>query len=389
MPHATSYWEQTSFLRPADIIIVGAGLTGLQAALELKTREPDCDILVVERAPLPLGASTRNAGFACFGSPTELLADWDTHGRESMLNTVAARFAGIRALEDKFSYRSIDWRNHGGYEILEPGPAAKLVDERLADLNAALKPITGTDTTWRAIPADHQGFAADTKLYVNHFEAQLHPGKLVEHLLEAVNATGIRCLFGGEVVEVGADAGAAFVRTANLGVLTAERILVTVNAFTSRLLPDAFGELIRPVRNQVMISRPLPVQPLRGCYHYHEGYVYFRNVGEDRILIGGGRHLTGAVSETDQFGPNEAVMDYLLKKLNRWLPELRLQREEFPIQWSGILAQGTTKSPIVQFSHERILVAGRLAGMGVALSAALARRAVDALQGNGVGGSKL
>jgi gamma-glutamylputrescine oxidase len=177
------------------------------------------------------------------------------------------------------------------------------------------------------------------------------------------------------------DASEAYVQTATLGKLTANRILVTVNAFTSRLLPKAFGEHIRPVRNQVMISRPLSVQPLRGCYHYHEGYVYFRNVGEDRILIGGGRHRAGDASETDQFGPNEAITAYLLEKLNGWLPELNLSPDDFPVQWSGILAQGSAKTPIVEFTHDRILVAGRLAGMGVALSAALAQRAVQTLVG--------
>ncbi|MTB51475.1 FAD-binding oxidoreductase [Lewinella sp. W8] len=380
MPYATSYWEQTSFLRPADVIIVGAGLTGLQAALELKRREPDCDVLVVERSSLPLGASTRNAGFSCFGSPTELLADWDAHGRESMLETVAARFAGIRALEDNFSGQRIDWENHGGFEVLEPGGAAEEVRARIHDLNAALAPITGVEATWLPIPNDNTGFARETSLYVNHFEAQLHPGKLVERLLDSVQRAGVRCLFGCEVTEVHADDGAAYVQTAAMGAFRTERVLVTVNAFTARLLPEVFGEHIRPVRNQVMISQPLPVQPLRGCYHFHEGYVYFRNVGMDRILIGGGRHLAGATSETDQFGPNEAVVDYLLTKLNAWLPDLHLTSADFPVRWSGILAQGSAKTPIVQFTHERILVAGRLAGMGVALSAALAQRAVDTLQ---------
>ncbi len=69
-----SVWEKESFFAPRDFIIVGSGFTGLWSAYYLKKRYPEKSVLILERGIIPSGASSRNAGFACFGSFTELLA---------------------------------------------------------------------------------------------------------------------------------------------------------------------------------------------------------------------------------------------------------------------------------------------------------------------------
>ena len=61
-----SYWERTSFVNEADVIIIGSGLVGLSAALWLKRQQSRIKITVLDRGFLPSGASTKNAGFACF-----------------------------------------------------------------------------------------------------------------------------------------------------------------------------------------------------------------------------------------------------------------------------------------------------------------------------------
>ena len=69
-----SYWEYRSFLEEADAVVVGGGLVGLTAAIYLRQHRPQARVLVLERDVLPNGASTKNAGFACFGSVSELHA---------------------------------------------------------------------------------------------------------------------------------------------------------------------------------------------------------------------------------------------------------------------------------------------------------------------------
>lgn len=374
MPFRTSYWEHTTFLRPPDVLIVGAGLTGLQSALELKRRQPKLDILVVERAPIPRGASTRNAGFACFGGPTELLADLDAYGVDAVLATVRKRYAGIQALERNFSGQDIDWQKLGGYELVDDPKKKEMVLDRLSSLNTLLEAATGLPATWEIVH-DDTTFAGTPLLLRNPLEAQLHPGKLVSLLLREAQTLGVRFLFGSTVEKVVGQS----VYLSELGILRARQILVTVNAFARKLLPEDFSEDIRPVRNQVLLSRLLPGFSLQGCFHYHEGYVYFRNVGSRRLLIGGARHLAGADSETEQFGHNPVPEAFLLEKLRQWLPGYDWLPEEFLHRWSGIIAQGEGKTPILRYASDNILVAGRLAGMGVALSADLANRAAGIL----------
>jgi len=80
-----SIWEKESFYAPKDVIIVGSGFAGLWCAYYLKKRKPKLSVAIVDRGIIPAGASTRNAGFACFGSLTELLQDAQKNGEEKML----------------------------------------------------------------------------------------------------------------------------------------------------------------------------------------------------------------------------------------------------------------------------------------------------------------
>ena len=69
-----SYWEQKNYL-DYDLVVVGAGIVGLSTAIRYKEKFPQRSVLVMERGVFPTGASIRNAGFACFGSVTEILDD--------------------------------------------------------------------------------------------------------------------------------------------------------------------------------------------------------------------------------------------------------------------------------------------------------------------------
>lgn len=359
------------------MIVIGAGFTGLQAAIQLKRERGQLEVLVVDRAAIPRGASTRNAGFACFGAPTELLADIEAYGEETVSHTVQQRFRGIQQLADRYGRRSIDWYQHGGYEIIDESTTQNRVRDALADLNRLLAPITGHGITWREI--DAKGWPEGTMVLHNPMEGQLHPGKLVQVLLKEAHDLGVGFLMGTEVRQVKENDAGVEITIAGYGSIEARATLVTVNAFARELLPEKLASLICPVRNQVLLSQPgkLPIAP--GCYHYQEGYVYFRNVGLDRLLIGGARHVAQTSAEGTTFGNNPVPVEFLLTKLRQWFPYRQWELEDFPYRWSGIIAQGEGKAPLLEFARPRVLVAGRLAGMGVALSGELARRAAGEL----------
>ena len=70
-----SFWEKELLVEKFDVTILGAGITGISTAISLVEKNPGIRVCVVERSGFSLGASTKNAGFSCFGSPTEILKD--------------------------------------------------------------------------------------------------------------------------------------------------------------------------------------------------------------------------------------------------------------------------------------------------------------------------
>ena len=70
-----SYWEKKEWFNNIDTLIIGSGIVGLCSAIEILKKNPNQNLLILEKGFLPQGASTKNAGFACFGSPTEIFDD--------------------------------------------------------------------------------------------------------------------------------------------------------------------------------------------------------------------------------------------------------------------------------------------------------------------------
>src|SRR5215216_4473390 len=104
-----SIWEKESFFAPQDIIIAGSGFVGLWSAFYLKKKKPNLKITIVDRGIIPTGASTRNAGFACFGSLSELIHDGEAMGTDKMLELAEMRYRGLGRIQKYFSKNKIDF----------------------------------------------------------------------------------------------------------------------------------------------------------------------------------------------------------------------------------------------------------------------------------------
>ena len=104
---------------------------------------------------------------------------------------------------------------------------------------------------------------------------------------------------------------------------------------------------------------------VRGFSAEAEGFYYFRNLG-NRILLGGARNQDFATEETTDFDTTE----FLQNHLEQFLKAVILPYQDFKIamRWSGIMAMGNEKTPIVKQISERQFCAVRLSGMGVALA---------------------
>ena len=142
-----SYWEIKTWLTNIDYTIVGSGIVGLNCALQLKKRFPKSNVLILEKGMLPQGASTKNAGFACFGSLSEIINDLKSHSEDELLELVKKRVNGLKLLRETLGDQSIAYQNLGGYELFLDADA-QLYDTCLENqnkINNLLKPIFKED----------------------------------------------------------------------------------------------------------------------------------------------------------------------------------------------------------------------------------------------------
>lgn len=361
-----SIWEKESFFAHQDVIIVGSGFTGLWSAFYLKKHHPKLRILIVDRGIVPYGASSRNAGFACFGSITELLNDARKMGEEKMLHLVEMRYEGLKRIRKTFNKKDIEFEKFGGYELITPKQyeKEKQLKNDVGWMNILLRKSLKEEKVFKI--ADKKivsfGFANVSHLVENRLEGQLHSGKLLQQLLQKVQSLGVSVLPNIEVKSYEKSNGKVFLQS-NLPVtLTSDQLLICTNAFAKELLPELNVE---PVRGQVLVTTPIKKLSFTGTFHYDEGYYYFRNVG-DRILLGGARNSDFAAEATNEFNTTESIQEIL----ENFLRENIIPGKKFSIdhRWSGIMGMGKDKMPIVKKVKPNIFCAVRLSGMGVALA---------------------
>ncbi|MEM6765841.1 MAG: FAD-dependent oxidoreductase [Bacteroidota bacterium] len=365
MKYTLSYWEKEFSQLERDIIILGGGIVGLQTAVELKRQAPALHILLLDKGQGKFGASTKNAGFACFGSPTELLADIDSVGVSACMETVARRWQGLQKLKESVPLSYIDFQPHGGYEVFlsQESQVYQKVRENLSFLNQEIQQATGLEDSFQLADnrLEEMGFQGISHLLFNPYEGQLNPAKLCHALRRKAEEAGVSIWNGIHIADIQAEVGRVTLTDIAGYTYRAKKVVVATNGFTSSLFPAAD---LHAVRNQVLITDEIQGLPFQGCFHYHEGYVYFRNVGK-RVLIGGGRHIDKQGEETSDFGEHPGILAYLTHLLETTI----LGGTPYTIHhsWSGILGMGKEKMPLLSFVHPNVLLAVRLGGMGVAL----------------------
>lgn len=373
-----SYWEQQSFVH-YDHIIIGAGIVGLSVAIELRKRFPRERILVLERGFMPTGASSRNAGFACMGSLTELLADLKVMSEAEMLHLFALRKSGLERLRARLGDQQIGYCENGSHELIDAKALPAL--EQMDYLNELLLPLLGRQAFRRADQRISDfGFSPQfTKVLVeNTAEGELDTGKMLRALTDLALQNNIEIKTGVNVQRFEEQENTVHVCIPDQlrqeeWLLQCRKLYLCTNAFTPALLP---AEIVVPGRGQVLITHPVPGLKFRGIFHMDDGYYYFRELN-GRVLFGGGRNLDFETETTTALQLNEQIQN----KLDDLLREVILPGTAFEVdqRWSGIMAFGPTKQPIVKAFSGRVYGAFRMGGIGVALGSEVAHQLVHTL----------
>ncbi len=359
-----SYWERKTYFEDVDFLIIGAGIVGFSTALELKKKYPDAKILILERGFLPSGASSKNAGFACFGSVTELLDDLTKMDESKVWETVANRWSGLQNLKQLIGEENLELESNGSWDLIMPDEMNSIseINSKLPYLNAKIEEITGEKNVYQEDKncATTFGFNGLQTSYFNRLEGQINTGKMITRFHQLAIEKGILCLFGISVEALQLNLYNVGIQT-SVGYMKAKNVLICTNGFAQQFLPNRD---INPARAQVLVTTPIENLKVKGTFHYQQGYYYFRNV-EDRILLGGGRNLDFLGETTTELNTTSQITEALTDLLKNVI----LPNQQFSIEynWSGIMGVGQSKAPIIEKIDERIAVGVRLGGMGVAI----------------------
>lgn len=356
-----SFWEKKHFLE-FDLIVIGGGIVGLSTAIQYKKQFLDKKVLVLERGLFPSGASTKNAGFACFGSLTEILDDLTHQTEQEVLNLVRKRYSGLCAIREEFGDEALGYQASGGLEMITENEIADL--NQLDRINELLLPLFGNSVFEEIKDISKFGFSKKVlKVIQNKYEGELDTGKFIQALWKSCQELNVKILTGAEVKHLDIEQREVTVLDGESGItFKSEKIAVCTNAFTKSLIPELD---IVPGRGLVMVTKKLP-KTIRwtGSFHYDKGYVYFRNV-DNRVLLGGGRNMDFEGEESTDLIVNDKIRDYLKKIYSEII--LPGESTEFEMEWTGIMAFGSSKSPIVKMVNNHVGIAVRLGGMGVAI----------------------
>jgi gamma-glutamylputrescine oxidase len=364
-----SFWEIKQYFRTFDLIVVGSGIVGLSAAISFKDKNKKAKILILERGLLPSGASTKNAGFACFGSPGEILDDLKSIKEDIVWDTIKMRWQGLQLLRKRLGDKSMQFRQSGGYELFDNEANFEYCKEKISELNKNLNKLLALKNCF-TISRKQNSFKNCYGALLNRYEGEIDTGLMIERLIQMAQQQGVRILNGVAVTEI-KDMGSHVDLNTNLGQFKAAKVIVATNGFATELLqlPD-----VTPARAQVLITKPIKDLKLRGTYHFEKGYYYFRNIN-GRLLLGGGRNLDFITETTTDQSLNAAIQS----RLDTLLKDMILPNKNYEIErrWTGIMGVGSEKKPIIQRVSENVLAAVRMGGMGIAIGSWVGEKASE------------
>jgi len=368
-----SWWEKKNWFTDVDYTIVGSGIVGLHAALRLRENFPESKILMLEKGFLPQGASTKNAGFACFGSLSEIIDDLTKNSEDEVLKIIEKRWNGLQIIRRNLGDKALDFQPFGGYELFLTSQESLFQEclSKLSYVNDLLFPIFKSPVF--STENNRFGFQQiNQNLIFNPFEGQIDTGDMMQALLKKSISENILILNRQEVTSYHETATGVQVALDGFEFAT-KKLLFATNGFAQKLI----SQPVTPARAQVLITEPIPGLDIKGTFHLDRGYYYFRNIG-NRILFGGGRNLDFEGETTTAFGQT-AIIQNQLEKLLR---EVILPDYDFKIEhrWSGIMGIGTSKNPIVEQLSDHVYCGVRLGGMGVAIGSLVGKELADLIK---------
>ena len=374
--------ERRALPKHADVVIIGAGYTGLWTALHLLRQSPGTNVVVLERTRVGFGASGRNGGWASALFPTALSKIAREAGRERAIAMQQAMYSAVDDLGRWSTEEDIDCDYAKGGIIMFSRNAGQV-----ANLRAEVREHHAwgaTDSDWSLLDAaetrqrvNARGIEAGA--YTPHCAA-IQPLKLVNGLARAVMRRGGTILEG--ITALSYTRG---VVSTNQGVITADALVRATEGFTARF--EQHRNAIMPLYSQMLATEPLTdAQWAEIGLHNRETFsenrhvvIYGQRTADGRFAFGGrGSRYQWGSRVHPSMDVNRTTHAYLVNTLTDFFPQLR--DVQITHRWGGALGVPRDYFPSVSFANG-IGSAGGYVGDGVASSALAGATMADLILG--------
>ena len=357
----------------ADVCIVGAGFTGVSAALHLAER--GYSVVVLEAARVGWGASGRNGGQVGSGLRESMDALERSLGPERAGTLWALCEEAKAVIAERIGRHGIqcDWRP--GNLLASTRERYMGWIEREAEFCHRRFGYRGYRMLSRAEMREEVASACYVGGRMDEGGGHLHPLRFVLGMAEAAVRAGAR-IFEGSRVERIRWGSPARVSTAH-GVVDTGYVVLAGNAYLGRLEPRIESRIM-PIVNHVLATGPLGEGRARSlirsgaCVHSTKFVVdYYRCTADHRLLFGGGETW----SDRPLDDPRAFVRRYMLRVFPQ-LADVRIDHA-----WSGRLAITRSRLPHVGRLPPNGFFAQGFSGHGVALTQIAGKLVAEAVAG--------
>lgn len=354
------YWlDPTASIAPplkgdqqCDVVVIGAGITGTAAALNLARQ--GIDVILLEAGVVAGKATGRNAGFILQGTAERYDRACALMGRDRAKRIHQWSLENHRMMAEDISRAAIrcSYQRNGSLQLAGS-------PEEVEELRTSAQ-MLNEDGFEASILGSQQLSDVYTQAGFNMAvllpqDGEIHPANFVRGAAQAAMKAGARVFENTKVEALDAQsAGDVQIQTAQ-GHIQCELAIVATNARISNLLPW-FADKVDPVRGQMLATAPAPRIFERPIYADH-GFDYWRQDEHNRVVLGGWRNL----DPQSEVGFDDTLHNDIQTRMEQFIRRFdALNDVEITHRWSGIMG----------FSRDGLPLIGPVPGSAGALAAA-------------------
>lgn len=364
-----SIWQAdgTQPTHEVDVLVVGAGLAGCSAAYF--AAQAGREVIITERRDIAMGASGRNAGFMITGLDSYYHRAVEKYGADvahemwDLSRQTVAFWKRIIAESDI----EVPMQEQGSLLLAES-------EKEAADLAKAAEALTaaGIDIIYHETDPLGRGYHAAIE---QPNDAAVNPVALCQAVFRA---SGAQLIANNEVYKIEQTSDDFVTVHTQQAIFKAQHVILATNAYSPSIDPFFYDKII-PTRAQVFVTEPLDAPVMDTCGYSRYGYMYYRMTFDNRFLIGGARDKHMPLEhDTTEDRLNVLVQAELERYMATYFPDVKA-----PIarRWAGIMGFSVDGLPLAGRlpDKRRVGFAVGFTGHGLALSAGVAKRAVDLL----------